>query len=55
MLGYGREDFAGDAPDVARLHMLGKHCRHNPVTWLAADGGRILRPAEDGTRAEEWR
>ena len=55
VLGHRREDLAGDAPDVARLEMLGKHCRHDPVARLAADGGGVLGPAEDGMRAEERR
>ena len=55
VLGYGREDLTGDTPDVARLEMLGKHCRHDPVARLAADGGGVLGPAEDGMRAEERR
>ena len=53
VLGHGREDLPGDASDVARLEMLGKHCRHDPVARFAADG--VLGPAEDGMRAEERR
>ena len=50
VLEHRREDLAGDAPDVARLEMLGKHCRHDPVARLSADGGGVLGPADAAVR-----
>ena len=55
MLGHGCEDAPRDAPDVARLKMLGKHRRDDLVLRTAADSRGVFCAAEDRVSAEEGR
>ena len=53
MLGHGREYATRDAPDVARLKMLGEHRRDHLVVGTTADSRRVLGAIEDRPSAEE--
>jgi hypothetical protein len=55
MLGHGGEDAPCDAPDVARLKVLGQHRCYDLVARAAADSRGIFGAAEDRVSAEEWR
>ena len=55
MLGHRREDATRDAPDVARMKMLGEHRRDDLVLRATANSRGVFGAAEDRVSAEEGR